>query len=78
MNLKTRRISEVSVSVGVFCCFLGAIWSPEESLKWVLTATYLWIVGRLFGLTFRREKIVGELIVRQESKLNYLNLRRKD
>ena len=75
MNSTFRIISERLVSLGVISCLLAAIWSPEEFVKWVLTAIYLLLVGKFFGLSYRKEKVIGSYIVRPFKKLNYLNLR---
>jgi hypothetical protein len=76
MNLTTRKISEYLIMLGVICCLLAAIWSPEEIVKWLLSAIYLILVGKYFGITYRKEKVVGIILKRSEDDLNFLNLRK--
>ena len=72
----SRTISHYAIYTGATACLLGAIWSPEDALKWVATALYLQLVGKNFGLTLRNEKIVGMKIVRPNFQLtNFLPMR---
>jgi hypothetical protein len=77
MNSKIRILSERLVSLGVISSLLAAIWSPEEFIKWVLTAIYLVLVGKFFGLSYRKERVIGSYIARPFKKLNFLNMRKK-
>lgn len=72
-----RKITYYSVMTGVLSCTLAAIWSPEEAIKWMLSAVYLALVGKYFGLTFRSERIEGEVLKRPFKELNFLNMRKR-
>lgn len=76
-EISMRRISYFAVCLGVLTSLLGAIWSPEDSFKWVLTGLYLLIVGKYFGITFRSEKVKGTWLKSPYKELNILNLRRR-
>lgn len=71
-----RKISQASITLGVLGCFVGSIWSPEESTKWILSALYLILVGKYFGLTFRKEEVKGSIIIRDDKDLNFLNMKK--
>jgi len=72
-----RKISQFGILLGVTSCLLGVIWSPEDALKWLGTAAYLYLVGNSFGLTYRKEKVVGERIQRCDKHIvNFLPMRK--
>ena len=76
MNSIVNKITSRAISIGVFCCLLGAIWSPEELVKWALSAVYLIIVGKYFGHNYRKEKVIGSSLQSPYEKLNFLNMRK--
>lgn len=72
-----RKISQYGIYLGVTSCLLGVIWSPDDSLKWAGTAAYLYFVGNMFGLTYRKEKVLGEKISRCDKHIvNFLPMRK--
>lgn len=78
MSSEQRKISRIAVSVGSVTCLLGAIWYPQDAIKWVATSLYLSFVGRNFGLTYANEKVVGSKIKRDLFLItNFINMRKK-
>ena len=76
MSSTFRKITERSIYFGVVCSLLAAIWSPEEFIKWVLTAIYLIVVGRFFGLSYRKEKVVGSFLERSSKNISFIGFRK--
>jgi hypothetical protein len=72
----TRKISYRAVEIGVLLCIFASIWDVSP-FKWILTAMYLLLVARYFGVSIRSEKVVGHTIFREEKNLNILNMRNK-
>lgn len=73
----SRKISHYAIMFGVWSCLLGAIWYPQDALKWIGTSVYLAFVGRYLGLTFRNQKIVGRRLHRVKDKItNFLPMRK--
>lgn len=75
MNSTFRILSERFIRVGVISCLLASIWSPEDFVKWILTSIYLALVGKFFGLSYRKERVIGSYIVRPSNELDLLKLR---
>ena len=71
------KLSTNLVVLGFFACLIGAIWSPEEWMKWVLSALYLLLVGKYFGLSYRKEKIVGVVLRKPGNEITNLLPMRK-
>ena len=73
-----RKLSHIALSIGFWSCFIGAIWYPQDAIKWIATSGYLYFVGRNFGLTMTNEKIVGSKIIRARTHLtNFLPMRKR-
>lgn len=72
-----RKVSHYAVYLGVLACLFAAIWTPGASSKWVLTAAYIHLVGRYFGLT-RNEFVIGSKLPKDKFLIkNFLPMRRK-
>lgn len=73
-----RKISHWALTLGTYLCLLGAIWYPQDAVKWVSSSIYLALVGKNFGLTFQNQKIVGSTIRRAKNQItNFLPMRKR-
>lgn len=71
-----RKLTYWAVACGVVLCLFAAIWDVRP-VKWILSAFYLILVFRYFGLTYRKEEVKGTYLKSPYKPLNFYNYPRK-